>query len=98
MEIYGLTLGALGEAQCLAGGVENVKEDLLKCLHASLIPRHWARSGSQPYLSYEELVTYLVKCAEIRYPKTKDEVIGIVNSLKEGAGGRDLWIVLFHQW
>ena len=43
--------------------------------------RHRARSGPKPYLSYEEeeeLVTYLVKCAEIGYPKMKDEVIGIV--------------------
>ena len=71
---------------------------------------HGAKSGPQPYLSYEEeeeLVTYLVKCAEIGYPKTKDEVIGhagslgkpftrrkwptLLKSLKEGAGRRDLW-------
>ena len=33
--------------------------------------KHTARSGPQLYLSYEEeeeLVTYLVKCAEIGYP------------------------------
>ena len=43
--------------------------------------KHGAKSGLQPYLSYEEeeeLVTYLVKCAEIGYPKMKDEGIGIV--------------------
>ena len=42
--------------------------------------KHGTRSGPQPSLSYEEeeeLVTYLVKCAEIGYPKAKDEVIGI---------------------
>ena len=71
--------------------------------------KHRTRSRSWPYLSYEEeeeLVTYLVKCAEIGYPKTKDEVIGIVRQAlhkKKGAdfanefrgsyraGGRDLW-------
>ena len=46
-------------------------------------------------------MTYLVKCAEIGYPKTKDESLGksftrsgqpsLLKSLKEGAGGRDLW-------
>ena len=43
--------------------------------------KHRAKSGPQPYLSYEEeeeLVAYLVKCAEIGYPKMKDEVIEIV--------------------
>ena len=67
--------------------------------------KYGARSGPQPYLSYkeeEELVTYFGKCAEIGYPKTKDEVIGIVIQAlhKKGAkfaeefkggGVRDLW-------
>ena len=30
------------------------------------------------FSTYPELVTYLVKCAEIGYPKMKDEVIGII--------------------
>ena len=66
--------------------------------------KHRVRSEPQPYLSYEEeeeLVTYLVKCAKTGYPKTKDEVIGIVRqalhkkkgptllkNLEEGGGGR----------
>ena len=43
--------------------------------------RHGTKSGPQLYLSYEEeeeLATYLIKRVEIGYPKTKDEVIGIV--------------------
>ena len=68
--------------------------------------KHRTRVGPQPYLSYEEeeeLVTYLAMCAETSYPKTKDEVIGIVRQalhkmrgaefaeeFKEGGGGRDL--------
>ena len=69
--------------------------------------RHEPRSGPRPYLSYEEeeeLVTYLTKCVEIGYLKTKNEVIGIVWQalykkrgakfarvlLEEGAGGKDL--------
>ena len=43
--------------------------------------KHGAKSGPQPYLSYEEeqeLVAHLVKCDETGYPKMKDEVIGIV--------------------
>ena len=54
--------------------------------------KHSAKSGPQPYLSYEEeeeLVAYLVKCAEIGYPKTKDEVIGIVRqALHKKRGAR----------
>ena len=65
--------------------------------------RHGTRSGPQPYLSYEEeeeLVTYLIKCVEIGYPKTKDESfnkpftrrmgLNLPKSLEERAGGRDL--------
>ena len=43
--------------------------------------RHGNKSGPEPYLSYEEereLANYLIECTEIAYPKTKDEVIGIV--------------------
>ena len=43
--------------------------------------RHGNRSGPEPYLSFEEereLASHLIKYAEIRYPTTKDEVIGIV--------------------
>lgn len=53
--------------------------------------RHETRSGPQPYLSYEEeeeVATYLIKCAEIGYPKTKDDVIGIIQQAlckKKGA-------------
>ena len=72
--------------------------------------KHRARSGPQPYLSYEEeeeLVTYLVKCAEIGYPKTKDEVIGIVRQAlhkKKGAEfaeefkGRGWWERFMDRW
>ena len=55
------------------------------------------------YKEEEELVSFLFKFAEIGYPKTKDEVIGIVRkaiqkkrgasqlkTLKERAGGLDL--------
>jgi len=50
-------------------------------LKDKLSGRHGSKSGPQPYLSYEEedeLVSFLFKSAEIGYPKTKDEVIGIV--------------------
>ena len=43
--------------------------------------RHGNKSGPEPYLSFEEereLASHLIKCAEIVYPRTKDEVIGIV--------------------
>jgi hypothetical protein len=72
--------------------------------------KHGTRSGPQPYLSYEEeeeLVTYLVKCAEIGYPKTKDEVIGIVRQAlhkKKGVEfanefrGRGWWERFMDRW
>ena len=43
--------------------------------------RHGNKSGPESYLSFEEereLASHLIKCAEIGYPRTKDEVIGIV--------------------
>ena len=52
--------------------------------------RHGSKSGLQPYLSYEEeeeLVSFLFKSAEIGYPKTKDEVIGIVRKAIEKKRG-----------
>ena len=72
--------------------------------------KHRTRSGPQPYLSYkeeEELVTYLVKGAEFGYPKTKDEVIGIVRQAlhkKKGADfanefrGRGWWERFVDRW
>lgn len=72
--------------------------------------RHGTKSGPQPYLSYEEeqeLARYLVKCAEIGYPKTKDEVIGIVRQTlhkKKGAEfaedfkGRGWWERFIGRW
>ena len=59
------------------------------------------------YDEEEELVTYLVKCAEIGYPKTKDEVIGIVRQAlhkKKGSEfaekfkGRGWWERFMGRW
>ena len=50
-------------------------------LKDTLSGRHGNKSGPEPYLSFEEereLASHLIKCAEIGYSKTKDEVIGIV--------------------
>ena len=65
-------MGEIGQQISMSGVPRSTLKDRVSAIHG-------AKSGPQPYLSYEEeeeLVTYLVKCAEIGYPKTKDEVIG----------------------
>ena len=45
---------------------------------------HGSKSGPAPYLTEEEegeLQSYLLSCAEVGYPKTKNEVIGIVRKV-----------------
>ena len=72
--------------------------------------RHGTKSGPQPYLSYEEegeLANFLMKCAEIGYPETKDEVIGIVRKAllkKRGVEfveefkGKGWWARFMERW
>ena len=58
------------------------------CIIIAVLSR--AKSGPQPYLSYEEeqeLVAHLVKCDETGYPKMKDEVIGIVRQADHNKRG-----------
>ena len=51
---------------------------------------HGARSGPVPYLTSEEeseLVQFLLTSAKIGYPKTKDEVVGIVRKVVQKKRG-----------
>lgn len=52
--------------------------------------QHGSKSGKTPYLSLEEeeeLVDYIVTCSNIGYPKTRDEIIGIVRKTLENKNG-----------
>lgn len=71
--------------------------------------QHGSKSGWSPYLTREEeeeLVNYLMTCANIRFPKRRDDVIGIVrNTLqnkKDGSvekfNGKGWWLRFKQRW
>ena len=69
---------------------------------------HGRKSGRAPYLTHEEeqeLYDWLLICANIGYPKSRDEVIGIVlqTLVKKGVPGEDFkgrgwWLRFMQRW
>ncbi len=62
------------------------------------------KPGRKPYLSIgeeEELVSFLLKCADIGYAHTRKEVLALVQSIIEGKGINELvsdsWWRRFHE-
>ena len=70
---------------------------------------HGCRAGRAPYLTpaeEEELYEWLVICASIGYPKSRDDVVGIVRkALQNKTGhsvedfkGRGWWLFFMQRW
>ena len=70
---------------------------------------HGCKSGRTPYLTHseeEELYHYLLTCANIGYPKRRDDVIGIVRKTVEskpdcdvsGFKGKGWWLRYMQRW
>ena len=70
---------------------------------------HGCKCGRAPFLSHseeEELYHYLVTCANIGYPKRRDDVIGIVRRILESKldcdmsefKGKGWWLCFMQRW
>ena len=54
--------------------------------HVTGCIKHGALPGPSPYLAKEELIAFLIKCANIGYPHTRYQVMGIIQEIFKDKG------------